>query len=366
MSRLAFVAGLVLVLLAPGATAQPALRRVTSVDALRQFPAYFHLQNVLLHGEFVQTGRRIMLRGGERDIEVLLNEERTTTGLVEVRGTLLDVGRLEPGDPRLARYDGSREADRWPRPGEELVLSVTGITQAQLATTPSVRALALQPWHFNGRQVTVVGQFRGRNLFGDVPSAPGVSRYDFVLRSADAGIWVTGLRPRGPDFDLSVDARVDTSRWLQVTGTVRQQRGLVVVEGNTVSAVTAPEAAPANDEPVSAAAPPAPVDVVFSTPVEGEIDVRPTRSVRIQFSQALNPSTLTGQVRVSYLGGPDNAQAPIPQFESAYDAGNRAIEITFTGPLEPFRTVKVELLEGITALGGGSLNPWSLTFSVGG
>ena len=120
----------------------------------------------------------------------------------------------------VAAYDGARDPERWPRPGEELVLSVTAVAEAQLATSPSVRALALQPWRFEGQKVTVVGQFRGRNLFGDLPSAPGKSRYDFVLRSADAAVWVTDLRPRGRGFDLSVDARVDTGRWLQVSGTV--------------------------------------------------------------------------------------------------------------------------------------------------
>ena len=159
---------------------------------------------MLLHGEFVESGARIVLRGGERDITVLLNSARTASGAVEVRGQLLDVGRLEPGDPRLAAYDGARDSERWPRPGEDLVLIATGITEAQLFTTPSVRGLALQPWRFEGQEVTVVGQFRGRNLFGDLPSAPGKSRYDFVLRSADAAVWVTDLRPRD---------RALTSRW---------------------------------------------------------------------------------------------------------------------------------------------------------
>ena len=105
-----------------------------------------------------------------------------------------------------------------------------------------MRALALQPWRFEGQNVTIVGEFRGRNLFGDQPSAPGKSRYDFVLRSADAAVWVTDLRPRGRGFDLSVEARVDTGRWLQVSGTVSQDRGLVAISGATVAtAATAPQ-----------------------------------------------------------------------------------------------------------------------------
>lgn len=339
-------------------------RRVTSIDALRQFPSYFHLENVLLHGEFAESGRRSLLRGGEGEIRVLLNDEKTLSGLVEVRGVLLDVGRLEPNDPRLSLYDGSREREQWPRPGEELVLSVTAVAQAQRPTTATVRAVALQPWHFEGQRVSLVGQFRGRNLFGDLPSAPGISRHDFVIRSADAAIWVTGLQPRGRGFELSVDARVDTGRWLQVTGTVSQGRGLVTLAASAISPTTAPEAPPPNDEPLTPATPPQPLEVVFSSPNEAEIEVAPTSSVRVQFSRGLNPASLAGNIRASYADA--LADSPAPEFQQLYDAGNRAIEIKFVRPLDRFRTVTIELLDGIKAFDGAAFTAWSLTFSTGG
>src|SRR4029453_13877411 len=139
------------------------------------------------------------------------------------------------GDPRVASYDGAKDPERWPQPGEDLILSVTGVSGAQLATTPSVRGLALQPWRFEGQKVTVVGQFRGRNLFGDLPNSPGKSRYDFVLRSADTAVGVTGMRPRGKGFDLNVGARVDAGRWLEVTGTVNHERGLVDIAATAIA-----------------------------------------------------------------------------------------------------------------------------------
>jgi hypothetical protein len=341
-------------------------RRLATVASLRQYPGYYHLQNVLVHGEFVE-GPRVMLRGGERDIPVLLNDAKTTTGLAEVRGQLIDVGRLEPADPRLGSYDGARDPDRWPRPGEELVLNVTGVAEAQLATTASVRGLALQPWRFEGQMVTVVGQFRGRNLYGDLPSAPGKSRYDFVLRSADAAVWVTDLRPRGRGFDLSVDARVDTGRWLQVTGTVSQDRGLVTIAGTAVSATTAPDAAPVEEE-APPAAPLETAEVIFSSPYEDETDVPVTSSVRLQFSRGIDPKSIPGQIRVTYVGVAPTAaaEAPTVQFEHSYDPGTRAIELKFAQPLDPFRTVRIEVLEGLKALDGAPVAPWILTFSVGG
>jgi hypothetical protein len=355
-----FSVALLLVAASVGLSGQTSTRRLTTIDALRQFPTYFHLQNVLVHGEFAESGARIMLRGGDHEIRVLLNDNKTITGLAEVRGQLIDVGRLEPGDPRVATYDGARDAEHWPRPGEELLLSVNAISDTQLATSPSVRALALQPWRFGDQKLTVVGQFRGRNLFGDLPQSPGKSRYDFVLRSADAAVWVTGLRPRGKGFDLSVDARVDTGRWLQVSGTLEHERGLVSIAATSIATAAEPAAPPPNDEPPAPPVPLEPGTVVFSSPTDAETDVPLTTTVRLQFSRGLNPATIAGRIRVRYLGG-----AELP-FQTSYDAGTRAIELKFTQPLERFMTIRVDILEGIKMFDGGPLTPWMTTFSVGG
>ena len=339
------------------------LRRLTTIAALRQYPAYFHLQNVLVHGEFAGTAPVITLRGGDHEITVILNNANTRDGLVEVRGQLFDLGRMDPGDPRLTTFGNKPRVEDWPRPGEELLLNVTSVTEGQHATTPSVRGLALQPWRFAGQKVTVAGEFRGRNLFGDIPSAPGKSRWDFVLRSADAAIWVTDLRPRGRGFDLAVDARVDTGRWLEVTGTVSEERGLVTLAGTALAATTAPELEPAEEE-TTAPPPPEPGEVVFSSPTEGEIDVPVVGTVRVQFSRGLNPASLQDRIRVSYVGAA--AGEPAPQFTHTYDAAARAIEIRFSSPLQSFRTIRVEMLDGIRTFDGGPVQPWSLTFSVGG
>jgi len=360
----ATLAVIALLLAASGAAQSPA-RRLTTIDALRRYPGYFHLQNVLVHGEFVESGPRVVLRSNEREMRVLLNDQTTTSGLAEVRATLIDIGRLEPDDPRVPMESRGRDGASWPRPGEDLVLNVTGITGTQLATTASTRALALQPWRFEGQQVTIVGQFRGRNLFGDVPAAPATSRYDFVLRSADGAVWVTGLRPRGRGFELNVDARVDTGRWLQVTGTVSQERGLVTVAGTALSETKPPAAPPPSDEPAAPAAPPEPGEVVFNTPTDGETGVGLDAPIRIQFSRGLNPASLTGQVKIGYFGEvpPD---VPAIEFKQNYDAANRALEIRFARPLDRFRTIRVELLDGIRTFDGAPIQPFTLTYSLGG
>jgi hypothetical protein len=362
-TRAAVVAALVGLCLPALAAAQGATRRLTTVDAIRQFPGYYHLQNVLLRGEFAEAAPRIFLKADENELTVQLADGvRTQSGGVEVRGQVIDVGRLEPGDPRVGPLQG-RDADRWPRPGEELILRVTSVTSAApLTGTVTVRALALEPWRFVGKNVTVVGNFRGRNLFGDLPGAPNASAHDFVIRATDGAVWVTGQRPRGRGFDLDVDRRIDSNRWLEVSGTVVVERGLVRIVATRLAAATAPLDTPAVAEAAAPALPAAPLEVVFFSPSDGEVDVNPSSTVRVQFSRGLTESTLAGRVEASYQGAAAGSTLPV---KTTYDAANRAIEIRFNAPLEEFRTVSIRLLDGIKAFDGGALKPWTMTFSVG-
>jgi hypothetical protein len=362
--RLRVVAAALLLLWASIVPAQPPGRRLTTIGAIRQFPGYFHLENVLLRGELVENGRRVMLRADERELRVFLKDVSTRSGPVEVRGQVIDVGRLTPDDPRAIGFAEGRETDQWPRPGEELILNVTAISEAATAATASVRALSLEPWKWEGQAVTVTGNFRGRNLFGDLPDAPGASRYDFVLRGAEGAVWVTGIRPRGKGFDLDVDRRLDAGKWLHVTGTVSRTRGLVTLAATQIVLGTEPaDAAPAED----AAAPPPPArpaEVVFSSPTPDETDVSATTTIRIQFSRGLQEASIPGNVRVSYVGGA--ASDAGAEFKATYDAANRALLLRFVQPLERFRTIKVETLDGLKAFDGAPVTPWTLTFTVGG
>jgi hypothetical protein len=349
-----------------GPGAQGTARRLTTVDALRQFPGYFHLQNVLLHGEFVENGRRIALRGGDTEIRVQFSQNvSTSAGPVEVRGQLIDVGRLEAGDPRAGNFAEGRESTAWPRPGEELMLQVTGVAPSEPMGTPTLRAIALEPWKFAGRTVTVTGNFRGRNLFGDLPDAPGKGRYDFIVRGGEGAVWVTGTRPRGAGFDFDVDRRIDSNRWLEITGPLIHDRGLVRIEATKVALAKAPASTEPDreDGPPVSAAPRTPLDVIFNSPTDSDTDVSPSSSVRIQFSKGLTEASLAGHVRASYVGVPPGSDG-LP-LKTTYDAANRAIEIKFDKPLEAFRTVKVEILDGVTAFDGAPLKPWTLTYSVG-
>ncbi|MGE0445950.1 MAG: Ig-like domain-containing protein [Vicinamibacterales bacterium] len=359
------LAALFLICLAGAAFAQAPARRLTTVESIRQFPGFYHLQNVLVRGELVESNQRIVLRADDRDMSVMLGENAILSGLLEARATVLDVGRLERGDPRLSGYDAPPEGERWPQPGEELLLRIAGLTQVDTFTTATPRALALEPWKFEGQTVTVTGQFRGRNLFGDAPSSPGQSQYDFVLRAGDGTVWVTGLRPRGRGFNLDVDARVDTNRWLEVTGVVRRVRTMVTIEAKTLAAATAPAEALVEEEAEAPPPPPTPAEVIFSTPTADETNVGLATPVRLQFSRGLDTATVVPEnFRVAYSGAA--AILPAPAFEVSYDAGNSAVTLRFMGSVERFSTITVETLPGLKAFDGAPVTPWRLTFSIGG
>ena len=348
-------------LLAPAvSSAQPAPRRLATIAGLRQFPSFFHMQNVLLRGEFKEEGGRVFLDSEDGNIRSILdNGVRTTSGLVEVRGQLIDVGRLDPGDPRVPDAD-TRDASRWPRPGEELVVRVTAVASATPPTGLTIRALALEPWRYAGQKVTVTGNFRGRNLFADLPDSPAKSRYDFVLRGAEGATWVSGMQPRGRGFDLDITRRLDTDQWLEVTGVVAYERGLVRIDATELAAAAAPQVIRQADEP--AAPPPTlpPLEVVFSTPTPDEEDVSPTTTVRIQLSRGADPRTIAGAVRARYV----DSDAPVPAVQTSYDGATRAVTLRFLAPLER-RRVQISVGETLKAFDGAPATPWTLTFTVG-
>jgi hypothetical protein len=359
------------------ASGQPGTRRVTTVEAIQIYPGFYHAQPVLVRGELRDVETRPAIVAGETSVRLLSRERVPAPGAYDVRGEALDIGRLSQDDPRLSSVDlrsfGIDPADRWPRQGEVVVLRATSFDPAQPLSAPSIRALALDPWHYEDQHVTVAGQFRGRNLFGDLPQAPAAEKQDskgqFVLKSGDAALWVLGKQPKGHGFELDPDSRIDSRRWLEVSGVVHYARGLVWIEAQELKETEArAEAAPA--EPPAPPPTPIPPEVLFSAPAQDETDVPLDTHVRIQFSRDLKVDTLRGHISVHYSAQQSQErgepQPPRIQVSVQYDPPTRALDIAFTTPPERFRTVMVDLLEGITGTDGAPLKPWTLSFTLGG
>ena len=353
----------------------PGGRRATTVDALVLYPVFYHAQSVRVRGRLVTDDVGVALIGGASRV-LLIGDEAVASadGDVEVLGTFLDVGRLTEDDSRVAAYRlvalSPKVLNRdWPAQGELLVVATEEVARAERPPQVTLRALALAPETFHGQTVTVAGRFRGRNLFGDQPAAPGRSPHDFVLQLADASLWVVGQRPRVDGIDLRVDRRTDTGRWLEVEGDVRVGRGLVWIEAAAIRGA-APVEEPAPEQTAAPLLPPPAPTVVFSAPTTDELDVRPSASVRIQFSRDMDPDSFAGNVRARYLTQESvergEIQVPSIAFTTNYDGGRRVLELTFQTPLERFRAVEVLLGEGIRSTEGQPLAPWTLRFTVGG
>jgi hypothetical protein len=369
MKRLLVVLGLLITTVA----AQTPQRRTTNIAALLAYPGFFHLHQVVVVGKLERRGSgelrlvdetgsvRVVFKGSEPD------------ELAEVRGEFWDLGRMSADDPRLAKFDlrTTFQVDPesgWPKAGQVTVLMAGAVAPAPPPLAPSVRNLVLYPNRFVNQKVTITGQFAGRNLLGDLPEAPARSRYDFVVRSTDAALWVVNLRPRGRDFDLALDARIDTGRWIEVSGIVQQARGLMLLDATAGSIrLTKPPVETTAESPIRVPSAPPP-EVVFSAPIDGETDVSSRTNVRIQFSRDINAATFKGRVAVRYgptpAGVAETATPPL-EFTTQYLPGTRVLEIKFVQPLEPFRAVQIDLVDGILGTDQQALRTWTLKFETG-
>jgi hypothetical protein len=358
--------------------AQPAQRRGATLSALVNYAGFYQSQPVVVRGTLATRDQPVLISPTiDRSLPLIFAGPSPIDGPIELRATFWDVGRLLREDPRIMTLGLDRLLPRgmegdWPRPGEILALVVSDAMSIQPPEgEASLRQIALDPVSHIGKRVKIIGQFRGHNLYGDLPQGPGLSQWDFVLRAADSAVWVTGLRPRGKGFNLNPGARVDTGNWLEATGIVKEGKGVVWIEAQQL-ALTKPDLEIRNAEtpPIPQMGPPP--EVIFSDPAEDELDVSLKTSIRLQFSRDMNPDSFKGNLRWSYTAADAvNVGASTPREASRnpqykYDRARRALEIQLDlDESAPYRDVLVELLEGIAAADGAKLKPFSLTFSFG-
>lgn len=355
---------LVLIAVAATVSAQPAARRPTNIASLKAYAGFFHNRPILVVGTVTTDDKGMRVSDDNGSIRIIFRGSGSAPdGLDEVRGEFWDIGRMKADEPQLAGFDlqrtfGIDPTGSWPRPGEVTAIMATSISTAVLPATASIRSITLFPTRFLDQKVTITGQFGGRNLFGDLPDAPGKSRWDFVLRSSDSAVWITGQQPKGKNFNFSLDSRLDSGRWLEVTGTVKTARGLawLDVKDDGIQLGKAPtDTPPAETEPVRVAPAPRP-EVVFSAPTQDETDVSMNTTVRIQFSRDINPTTLKGHIKLT----------PPAEVATSYIGPTRVLEIKFTTPLGRFSKFRIDLSDEILGTDKQPLTPWTLNFEVGG
>ena len=361
------LAGVALLCVAAATAAQAPDRIATTAEALVANPLFFHGKRIVVRHAVKQAGALVELDATAKPVFVYWKEPPVGSD-GEIRGDFYDLGRMEEGDSRFSSFNFAPIVElvnkgRWP--GRDQIFVILGATfvEGPLPAAPTIRAIALAPDKYEDREVTLTGRFKGRNLYGDLPRGVAKSKWDFVLQSADAAVWVTGLRPKGKDFDLDAGARVDTGRWIEVKGTIQRDATLVWIAGKDIRLATAPA-----EVPIEIAGPPLPPEpppsVIFSAPLAGETDFPAGGKLRLQFSRDMNATTFRDRIRIHYVGPNAPSVAP-PTFTATYNDANRSLEIKFKEPLASYQMLEVQLTEGITAIDGQTLKPWTLRFTTG-
>jgi hypothetical protein len=221
--------------------------------------------------------------------------------------------------------------------------------------TVPLEELVSKARQYDGQMVTVLGQFRGENLFGDLPSASRRRSADWVLKEDVYAVWVTGKKTKGPGWSLDPSLRRDSGKWLQVTGRVLVGEKAVTIEAIDVVLSKAPSARPQ----VQAQAPPPPPPrprkppvVVFSLPLDGEREVPPDGIFEVQFSKDMDEPSFKDHVAFRYAGRPQPGDNSLDALRISYDLGLRALRVDPGDLLRPGRVVELLLLPGIVDLDG--------------
>ena len=103
-----------------------------------------------------------------------------------------------------------------------------------------LRSIVAAAGQASKQAVRVRGQFRGRNLFGDLPPESRRGSSDWVIADQGVALWITGKAPKGEGWSLDLDSRSETVRWVEVEGEVAARDGIVYVKARSVSLVAGP------------------------------------------------------------------------------------------------------------------------------
>lgn len=221
--------------------------------------------------------------------------------------------------------------------------------------------LAAEPDTWLSHRVEVVGKFRGNNLYGDLSIRDKKTPRDFVIKTGETAIWVTGMRPAGSGFRLDPKRRRDTNKWLRVFGRPWISDGMVYLRAERIELADAPgdEALEPVDirvaEREAREAEFGPLDIVFSLPLDGEREIPLDAVFRVQFSNRMLEGSFHAAVDLLYDDDPD--ENPFPELEVTYDEANRTLLVTPNGALDPARDLRLILYREIEDEHGQHLEP---------
>jgi Bacterial Ig-like domain len=278
----------------------------------------------------------------ESDAMRFLGRQTQITGLVQE----LSTGLGDPSQPRIAitfwQFVGPPEEVKGPIKFVDV----------------SLEKLVSRPGRSDGQTVRVVGKFRGRNLYGDLPARSERTSGDWVIKEDVYAVWVSGRKPKGAGWELDANLKRDTGKWIEVIGRPETRNGVTYVRAVQVRLTDPPrptaDAAPPPPPPERPKVPPV---VVFALPLDGEGDVPSDSRFVVQFNKDMDEATFKGHVMLRYAGPTLPGDREFDGIKLTYDQGRRALTVDPGDVLRPGRQIELVLLPGISDVDGLTLIP---------
>ena len=267
---------------------------------------------------------------------------------VEITGVLLEIGSSQQGGQvpygiQFWNYTGPPEKEP------------TGDIKAPEV---SLEKLVSHPGKRDGQMIRVVGKFRGRNLYGDLPVSTQRTSADWVIKDDLYAVWVTGRKPKGTGWELDASLKRDTGKWIEVIGKPETIRGVTYIKAVRIQITTPPSArADVKPPPPPPEKPKKPPVVVFALPLDGDIEVAPDSRFVVQFSKNMDENTFNGHVILRYTGPVLPGDRAFDGLKLTYDRGRRALTVDPGDVLRPRRQIELILLPGISDIDGLTLIP---------
>jgi hypothetical protein len=273
-------------------------------------------------------------------------DARTWQGqMIEITGVVSSrfSGTSSPGDASVAitfwKYVGPEERDTKGK--------------AAKAAEVTLEALVGQPGKRDGEVVRVTGQFRGRNLYGDLPSRSERDSDDWVIKDDLYAVWVSGKKPKGAGWSLDLGLKRDTGKWIEVVGRPITVGGVTYLKALEIKLSGPPtltsQAAPPPPPPERPRV--APV-VVFALPLDGDSEVARDSRFVVQFSKDMDEATFAGHVLLRYSGPVLPGDRMFDGARLTYDQGRRALTVDPGDLLRPGRQIELVLMPGIVDIEG--------------
>jgi hypothetical protein len=265
---------------------------------------------------------------------------------VEITGVFLEIGQSQTG----AQVPYGVQFWSFTGPPEK---EPTGDIKAPEV---SLEKLVGMPGKRDGQMIRVVGKFRGKNLYGDLPVSTQRTSADWVIKDDLYAIWVTGRKPKGTGWELDASLKRDTGKWIEVIGKPETIRGVTYIKAVRIQITTPPSArADVKPPPPPPEKPKKPPVVVFALPLDGDIEVAQDSRFVVQFSKDMDENTFDGHVVLRYTGPVLPGDRAFVGMRLTYDRGRRALTVDPGDTLRPRRQIELILLPGISDIDGLTL-----------